>query len=103
MSLSVVHIFLVRRDKKIKDARRGASRRNESTDQNVLYNDQYAVYNVYMINKTLIIFWKTTNTQEEIAVGGVDFDPSGTFWYYMEDPNVRVEVRPNEYCWMRVV
>jgi len=56
-----------------------------------------------MINKTLIIFWKTTNTQEEIAVGGVDFDPSGTFWYYMEDPNVRVEVRPNEYCWMRVV
>lgn len=52
---------------------------------------------------TLIIFWKHLKKQEELQVGGIDLDPSGTFWYWYDDPNVRVEVTPSDYCWARIV
>jgi hypothetical protein len=54
--------------------------------------------------KTLIICWKREgNPIEQITVMGVDLDPSGIFWYYIEDPNDRIEVKPSEYFWASVV
>lgn len=50
----------------------------------------------------LSIYWKDERKQQNLTVAGVDFDPSGLLWYYLEDPNNRIEVRRDQYCWVMV-